>query len=236
MKHSFLIKNYPDSSKIKHYRQSKNYYTKFEYLTSLHRSSKAMKEHELEIWGVAQILDGLCYHYKKFKNLEKGQSPGKTTKTQFNNTINEITAYLNRLGQIYSCLTSEWFQKYVTKDRLPLLCPSILALIPYRNKYSAHRSLDRPYTESQSQHESYSNITLYNGWHGKSDRSDMHIGYQIKISAKDRCKLLVMYHPLAVQDFEHFTGQDEIFIDFVPVKHHDRVISEAYETIRLLFY
>lgn len=166
--------------------------------------------------------------------MEKRQSPGNTTRAQFNNTINEITAYFNRLGQIYSCITSDWFQDYVKKEQLPFLCPSILALIPYRHKYAAHRSLDRPWGESQSQHESHSNIYLYNEWHGKIGDPRMLIGYQIKIDKKDRCKILTNYHPLPVQNFEFFSDK-EIFIDFVPTDHHNRIIHETFETLTQLF-
>jgi hypothetical protein len=165
MKHSYLTRKYPDLSKIKSHDSSNKYPEKFEYLMAKHQFSKAMKEHELEIWGIPQFLDGLGYHFKKFNALEKKQSPGKTTKTQSRNTTNEITAYFNRLGQLYTCITSDWFQEYVPKDKLPLLCPSILALIPYRNKYAAHRSLDQPRKESRSQHESFSNICLRTEWH-----------------------------------------------------------------------
>lgn len=235
MKHSFLKKNYQDTSKTINRNSHKNYKKEFEYLCAKHQASIAMQADELEIWGISGILDGILYHYKRFKNLEKRQSPGNTSYVQFCNTINEITAYFNRLGQMYACITATWFQKYITLDRLPALCPTILALIPYRHKYAAHRSLDRRRGESQSQHESLSNIFLYTGWHGKVDHLDMHIGYQVKISNKDRCKVLATYHPSPVQEIEHFTDNDEIFIDFVPFKHHKRVISEVFETLKQLF-
>ena len=158
MQHSSLRKNY--SVQLHNLHKLKNFGKKFEVLMALHRHSKPMKEHELEIWGIPFILNGLAYHFKRFKLLEKKQSSGNTTKTQFCHTVNELTAYLNRLGQMYACVTSKWFDKYVTSDKLPILCPFILALIPFRNKYSAHSMFRRRQRESSSQLESFSNIDL----------------------------------------------------------------------------
>jgi hypothetical protein len=231
MKHSYLSKKYKSPEII----NPKIYSKKFEYLLSQNQTSKVIKYHELETWGLSQILYGLEYHFKRFRMLEKRQSPGNSTPSQFKDTVNEVTAYFNRLGQYYSCITSDWFQEYVKEEKLVSLCPSILALLPYRNKYSAHRSLDDPKGESLSQHESFSNVYLVNEWFGKVDHSEMHIGYQIKIGAKHRCHLLKRWLPLPVKDIEHFTDQDEIFVDFIPYHHHDRVISEAFRTLQQLF-
>jgi hypothetical protein len=99
---------------------------------------KAFKNNEENLGGLFDILDGLEYHYKKHLMYEKRASRGLSCR----GACHEATAYLCRLGQLYTLFCSKWFKVYV--EDVKGVIPSICALIPIRNKFAAHRQQDSP--------------------------------------------------------------------------------------------
>lgn len=230
MKHSFLEKTRPSLTNIPVLSKSKKYSTQLKNLFTKHSLCELLVKHELETASIPLLVDGLEYNYRNHRRLEKQQKPGNSLK--FPETIHEITAYFNRLGQIHALITSNWFENYINERDIAVLCSSILAIIPFRDKQSAHRSFDRPLdpsktkrTETDSQRESHSDLLLFFRWVGKVDDPELNLIYELKIAKDNRSKLLANYHPLPVSDFEHFTD-DEIFVSFIPNKHHNQIMCE----------
>lgn len=96
---------------------------------SLIRSLTLYEDNYLQVQGVRVIVQGLEYHY------HNSCDPGKKASKY---SIHEITAYLNRLGQIYYFLKSDFMDTDIS------LIPNIESLIKFRMKYSAHRAVDAP--------------------------------------------------------------------------------------------
>jgi hypothetical protein len=230
MKHSFLEKAIPPSTHAPIFSKSKKYSAQLKNLFQKHPLCKLLVHHELETWGIPLLVDGLEHHYRNHSRLEKRQEPGNALK--FSETIHEITAYFNRLGQIHALITSNWIADCISEKDIAALCPSILSIIPFRDKQSAHRSFDRPLdpsktkrTETDSQRESHSDLLLFFKWTGKVGNPELHLTYELKIAKDNRSKLLTTYHHLPVSDLEHFTN-DEISISFTPNRHHNQIMRE----------
>lgn len=118
--------------------------------------------------GVVHILQGMDYHYRAYAAHEEFGSPYLIRLESFTRTLHlggvipahefprasadearhldalnhEAIAYLNRLGQFY------YFARRIGRlADIPRLC----ALIPFRNKHGAHRSIDAPMGESTAE-------------------------------------------------------------------------------------
>ena len=162
--------------------------------------------------------------------------------------IHECVAYLNRLGQIETLFASEWFQKFVKKEELAACCPNILALIPLRNKFASHRSIDASKKETLSQLANHASLPFHVTWLGpaSSKQTDLpessfldqaNIIYQIRISNDgkwNRSMILKKYYPTAVDGIEIFAG-NEIWITFIPTKQHAIISSEIISIINNFF-
>ena len=101
---------------------------------------KVFKDNEEKLGGLFDILDGLEYHYKRHLVYERRVSNGLPCCA----ACHEAVAYINRLGQLYDLFNSQWFVKYVKKEDVSQIIPSIYALMPIRNKFTAHRQQDDP--------------------------------------------------------------------------------------------
>ncbi|GAB4516639.1 MAG: hypothetical protein Tsb004_26500 [Allomuricauda sp.] len=94
----------------------------------------------IELLGVLKMMEGLDYHYGqflKFKNLESNT-----------HRIHEIVAYLNRVGQIYYFLKSDFTKNLIEVEDPLNLVPTIKEIIVFRKKATAHRSIDSPFDET----------------------------------------------------------------------------------------
>jgi hypothetical protein len=247
MNHSFLRFKFKKKAK-KYY--GKNCLRKIRNIFDRHSDAEIIKKNELELVGLLDMIDGLKYHFKKFVKMEKIQR--KWLKKRFDeqiffsngpkkDMIHEIVAYLNRLGQIETLFTSKWFVKLIKKKDLAIICPTILALLPLRNKFASHRSIDDPGKETDSQIESQSTLPFGVNWRGRAsgiinsfDYDSLFISYDIKISLLHRSSILRSHKIPLVSDIEIFTGE-EIFIMFIPTKHHQKICNEIVNAIQKVF-
>jgi hypothetical protein len=125
----------------------------------------------ISVVGAITMLEGLDYHYSKFMDLVSRLSPYYTRtmadepwigRDQVENypspllpTLREIAdldaldheavAYLNRLGQFFAHARAQGFDSQLHKAR---------QLMPFRNKHTAHRSIDSPRNETMKEQES----------------------------------------------------------------------------------
>jgi len=94
----------------------------------------------VELLGALNILESLDYHFENFVRLK--DSDGSK------NRIHEVVAYLNRIGQFYYFIKSD-FTKNIISNPI-LLTPKINMLKVFRMKNTAHRSIDFPKDETTS--------------------------------------------------------------------------------------
>lgn len=208
--------------------------------------SELFVKYELELLGVLDIVDGLEYHYKNFRKIEKKYIIAQeqllkehiyepVLNPQY--MIHEATAYLNRLGQIETLFTSEWFKNYMSAEELVKYCPIIFALMPFRNKFTAHRSIDDPRNETPSQMASHASIPLGISSRGKVGERP-NVNYTIKVQRAERENPkktpLAIYQKSPIGDIEFFT-EDEVFLTFIPTKHHQKICLEIVTVLKASF-
>lgn len=249
MNHSFLKFDFKNTKNTK----CKNIYLKVIALFSEHHTSEIFMNHELEFLGILDMVDGLEYHYKKFIRMENKHREHQKKiwengiyLTPPNNPVHEAVAYLNRLGQVHTLLTSNWFKKNVKESAIARLCPSILALMPFRNKHTAHRSVDGPRGESPQQLAMHASIPFGQIWEGSKVEIDqqgrpvwqeeIHITYKITIDRNEklnRSPILKEHKTNFVQGIEHVGSKDssDLWLSFTPSKHHTIICNEIFSII-----
>lgn len=105
-----------------------------EILTKL----EALEKHEnyyQQVKGIKYIILGLEYHYSNFIKVVG-------IKNEFN-WFHETVAYLNRLGQVYYFLKSDFMG--VNPEDMPIIDRAV----QLRMKYGAHRALDNPRSDDR---------------------------------------------------------------------------------------
>ena len=203
------------------------------------------QEYEVELMGLLDMVEGLEYHHKKFVRMENIQrkilqkifDEEELLPTPPQNMIHESVAYLNRLGQIDALITSEWFKRQIGETELANLCPIILSLMPLRNKFAAHRSIDYRRDETNSQLINHASVPLGLKWTSFSVSDDVHeysVVYRIKIYCKDRHKILRACERPPIDKIEIF-GNDEIWIFFILSKQHAYICAEIIKIVEAFF-
>ena len=94
----------------------------------------------VQVAGAVTILKGLDYHRDRFVEITRQLATGALE--SYDTALHEAVAYVNRAGQFYYFACSDLVAR--TGNRPPI--PNLETLIPFRNKYTAHRSVDKPYS------------------------------------------------------------------------------------------
>lgn len=224
---------------------------KIVYLFGAYKNSTCFQEHEDSLWGILDMIEGLEYHYKAIIKYEKrarkkfllregifdfqSKSTIRISRpkkgTNYFLISHEAVAYINRLGQLFYLFTSKWFKNIVPELQIAEKIPTILALMPIRNKYVAHRQQDLPRNDDchslgLHQHGLYPTLI------GENHPETMHLAF--KFPTKQRNELLKKYRTNAVQDVEHF-GDNNHIVSFIPAKIHSVVICECVNLIERFF-
>ncbi len=204
------------------------------YLFGLCAHHPLYSKHKNQLGGVLDMLGGLEHHIKKMRYYEKvacrfalNLHTLSKTKEPFNLSalsrkanhhpaVHEAVAYIGRLGQLCYFFTSKWFRGVIGKADIALKIPSILALMPLRNKYSAHRQQDAPPREDDSPCLGLNEYGLKHALIGYGKEPE-NVNIQYSFPTKQRCVLLKKYHPSPIPDIEHFGGNNNLVI-FTPLK------------------
>jgi len=104
--------------------------------------------------GAVTMLKGLDYHRDRFVEIIGQLATGALQ--SYDTALHEAVAYVNRAGQFYYFATS----KLVTErgERPPI--PKFEALIPFRHKHTAHRSIDKPISSDTRDLQAYQAISM----------------------------------------------------------------------------
>jgi hypothetical protein len=109
------------------------------------RTKSVLKEGFLNVCGAIEMLAGLEYHHDNIVRLSAALAEGSLAEDS--SIFHEAVAYVNRLGQFHYFAASRFVAKAI---RNPLAAiPSIERYIVFRQKHSAHRSIDAPRGEPE---------------------------------------------------------------------------------------
>lgn len=110
------------------------------------KDKNLVRRHFISIVGAIDMMRGLEYHHENFCRIitELGFIPLHTPleETKRLGLVHEAVAYLNRLGQFYYFASSEFVSNSLPQWRD--IIPTIFKFKRFRDKHSAHRSLDTP--------------------------------------------------------------------------------------------
>lgn len=113
------------------------------------KDKTVVKDGFLNLVGAVDMMSGLDYHCARFCTIvnEIAELPLLDVQSQQKKLylIHETVAYLNRLGQFYHFASSD-FVKIRIKDWEQVIT-TIIQYKKFRDKHSAHRSLDKPRKE-----------------------------------------------------------------------------------------
>lgn len=204
----------------------------------------------MRLGGVLDMLDGLEHHIRKIRTYEKAAcryvaNLNALTKTKkpfnlsdllkranYKSVVHDLVAYIGRLGQLSCFFESEWFSDVVNESDIALKIPSVLALMPLRNKHSAHRQQDYPRKDDCTNLgiNEYGLKPVPIGF-GEEPKS---VNIRCSFPTKQRHPLLVKYHPDPISDIEHF-GQNNNLVLFNPTKNHQKIINETISLLERFF-
>ena len=100
------------------------------------------------------MLKGLDYHRDRFLEITVQLASGGLQ--TYDPALHEAVAYINRAGQFYYFATSE----LVTRSGNCPPTPRFSALMPFRNKHTAHRSIDKPHSSDSRDLQAYQAMSI----------------------------------------------------------------------------
>lgn len=232
------------------YARISNPVRKTAYLFALCATNPLYLKHKERLGGILDILGGLEYHIEKIrtyekracrfvtdlnelcKNKEPFSLPALSRRTNHHPAVHEAVAYIGRLGQLDYFFKSKWFSPVVGENNVALGIPSILALMPLRNKHSAHRQQDYPWKDDCSSL-GLNEYGLKHGLVGFNTKPD-HVNIQYSFPTKQRDPLLEKHHPSPIKEIEHFGDSNNLVI-FTPTLIHQRIQNEAIGLLQQFF-
>lgn len=242
----------PTNPKKATYRKISHPIRKIFYLFAIHADHPFYVEYKDNLIGVLDIIDGLEHHIKNLRRYEKaacnrsvqlrsifkrqGEEPVYLPKisrqTNHHPAVHEAVAYIGRLGQLAAFFESTWFRSVVKENVIAGEIPSILALLPIRNKHTAHRQQDDPRHDDCSSL-GLNEFGLKHGLAGSITNPEI-VYLKYSFPSKQRHRLLDKYCPLPVNDIEHL-GQNNNLTIFTPTKNHPTIINETISLLQFFF-
>jgi hypothetical protein len=103
----------------------------------------------VNVYGAVEMMKGLDYHHRNamqsIDQLAALQGFSGEEEAAFSSLLHELVAYLNRAGQFLYFVRSRFVTETIG-DTTPLI-PTLAGLKRFRDKHTAHRSIDDPHVE-----------------------------------------------------------------------------------------
>lgn len=205
-------------------------------LIARNKTHSIIKGNFLRIMGAAEIIYGIQYHRDQFLNTIKPLSElsivAPESKPLHRALNHEAVAYVNRVGQFWYFLDSAFVREKIVD--LDSRTPTIRQISVYRNKHSAHRSIDSPKTQDtpylQQQHASV--FTNFGGLLGHP--KDPSIQYSKTEALEDH--IVTQRHLLKNYILHQIQLDDgKTVLNISVERDHPLVMSEAWDLMSLLY-
>ncbi len=198
------------------------------------RNLPILKHAFVNIFGAIEMMHGLAYHHARFMGLIESCHTTVPTLKISEALRHEVVAYLNRLGQFWSFSNSYLVKKYCSSPEEIL--PTLSNLIVFRNKHTAHRSIDNPKAEDTDNLQVMNAVSLSvfgpqffhpKPGHSSSDMSSVNTDKELD---EFRCSLYRNeYVGFQIYDVKHSTH-----VNFYIERDHELIMREAYFLISIL--
>jgi len=181
------------------------------------------------------MMKGLDYHHDNFMNCVNRLAQiglGLETRDLEAVLMHEATAYLNRLGQIYYFIESDFVEK--TCPAAQLLSPVINKYVIFRHKHSAHRSIDAPRNESRHiQTVQAFSMSAIGGRMFQPKPGNTQTLLSVK-TPEDLQEFHRMHWKYSYVQFQLLTDDPNVYHNFSIEKEHPAIIQEAYAVLEKL--
>jgi hypothetical protein len=199
------------------------------------QTKQIIEDNFISVYGAVDMVGGLEYHHNNFQALVERRSKlsicfnyqDEERRIIEQNFRHEAVAYLNRVGQLFHFADSEWLKQHIPNSIQ--LVPTISKCKIFRDKHTAHRSIDKPRGDD-------SHAQTIQAW-GLSSVS------ALMYSPKGEASVI---NPAQDPDYErklwcdHYLtfqirdkGHNE-FINFCLELEHPKIISEAFNLVETL--
>lgn len=222
---------FPPKLSLKRIARIKNPSKKLFHLFSYYSESEAYNTNKNNLGGFIDMIEGLEYHFKRHCMFEKKARLNKP----YNKAKHEAVSYINRMGQIYKAFISPWFRNYINQENAQNIIPTICALEPIRNKFTAHRQQDDPRNDDCDslgiQH--FGLIPSIVGKIQSSDKSNLLTPYVIDPKSNlsydfpTKQRLFKDKKYPAVEGIEYI-GKNNNVIIFTPTINHPVILKEIF--------
>ena len=111
-------------------------------LSLLDRSCKTfLNDNYIQISGAISMMRGMDYHHENFRHVvSQILDPPKDSGRYLSAMRHEAVAWINRVGQFQAFSRSDFIKNHIGLQNTP----RINGVMPFRNKHTAHRSIDQP--------------------------------------------------------------------------------------------
>ena len=193
-----------------------------------------LKHAFVNIYGAVEMMQGLTYHRDRFMGLVENCSTEVPTIHTAGALRHEAVAYLNRLGQFWSFSKSYLIKS--TSSKPEELLPTISKLIVFRNKHSAHRSIDAPKeVDSESlQMMNAISLSILGGqfFYPKPGYSSPDLSSAPLQTEEDSLKC--SFYKNDYLGFQIYDVKNSTHVNFYLERDHELIIQEAYDLINTL--
>lgn len=198
------------------------------------RNLPMLKHSFVNIYGAIEMMQGLTYHHARFMSLIESCYTTVPTIQTAGALRHEAVAYLNRLGQFWSFSKSDLVKKYCSFPEETL--PTLSKLIVFRNKHTAHRSIDSPKPEDSDGLQVMNAISLSilgeqlfcpKPGHTPTDLFSVNTG-------KDLDELRCSLYRNEYLGFQIYDVKDSTHVNFYIEQDHELIMREAYCLISIL--
>lgn len=196
------------------------------------KSSALLKTNFFNIQGAVEMLYGLDYHHDHFMTIISHLAMIGDAKELLLVLYNEATAYMNRLGQFFYFINSDFVHSNC--QGMPPFAPTIEKFVIFRHKHSAHRSIDFPKKESaQIQAVQAMSMSSMGGRHfqPKPGVSTGHESAELMTDVEAYLRRLWSHHYL---EFQLMTDDPKVVHNFSIEREHPAIMLEAYAVLEKL--
>jgi len=179
--------------------------------------------------GAIEMLEGLEYHHDNIIRIADALASGAPVLGT--DVDHEAVAYINRLGQFFYFAQSEFVRKATHES--PILIPTIAKFMIFRNKHSAHRSIDFPQRETEGEKIAHARAlssmmgTLFSPKPNKPQMRLPDHATELKQFQRDLWK----DNYKTFQTFDSSTGTH---INFIVEVEHPKIVEETYRVLEQL--
>lgn len=193
-----------------------------------------LKHAFVNIYGAIEMMQGLTYHHARFISLVESchsTPPMLETKASLRH---EAIAYLNRVGQFWSFSKSNLVKEYCSSPEEAL--PTLSKLIVFRNKHTAHRSIDDPKPEDSEGRQVMNAVSLStlgpDTFRPKPEHASLDLFPENTDIDLDelRCSL----YKTGYLGFQIYDVKRSIHVNFFVEQDHELIMREAYCLINIL--